>query len=82
MKLGSQTEVIAQHVHDGVSVERIRAAKGWRLAVADHVDLIAPPSADELRVLRDLYERTRIAPAGSVLSSPRKIPSATMANQE
>ena len=58
--------------YDGVSVEKIRAATGWPLAVADNVDVIAPPSADELHVLRDLHERTRIAHAGSVLSSQKK----------
>jgi glutaconate CoA-transferase, subunit B len=67
--------------YDGVSVEKIRAATGWPLAVADNVDVIAPPSADELRMLRDLHERTRIAHAGSVLSSRKKFPSARIANE-
>jgi len=29
--------------------------------VADRVDVVAPPSDDELRILRDLHERTRLA---------------------
>jgi glutaconate CoA-transferase subunit B len=62
-------------------VEKIRAATGWPLAVADNIDVIAPPSADELHVLRDLHERTRIAHAGSVLSSQIKSMSVTIANQ-
>jgi glutaconate CoA-transferase subunit B len=65
--------------YDGVSVEKIRAATGWPLAIADEIALIPPPSADELRVLRDLHERTRAAHAGSVLSSRKKSASVRLA---
>ena len=80
MQFGSVREVNAQHVHNG---QRI-ALEGFTHLIpfaAGH-DVIAPPSADELRVLRDLHGRTKTAHAGSVLSSPRKFPSATMANQD
>jgi len=50
--------------YENVSVDRIRAATGWTLAVADTIDVVAPPNADELRVLRDLHKRTEIAHAG------------------
>jgi len=46
---------------EGVTVDAARAATGWPLNVAAIVDLVAPPSDDELRVLRDLHERTRRA---------------------
>ena len=46
---------------EGVTVEAARAATGWPLNVAAAVDVVAPPTADELRVLRDLHERTRLA---------------------
>ncbi len=67
--------------YDDVSVDKIRAATGWPLAVADNIAVIAPPTEDELRVLRDLHDRTRIAHAGSVLSSQKKSSSVTIANQ-
>jgi glutaconate CoA-transferase subunit B len=49
--------------YEGVSVNRICAATGWPLAVADTIDVVAAPTADELRVLRDLHKRTKIAHA-------------------
>jgi len=66
--------------YDGISVEKIRAATGWPLAVSENIDVIGPPSADELRVLCDLHERTRVAHAGSVLSSQKKSASVTIGN--
>ena len=49
--------------YENVSVDKIREATGWPLTVADTVDIVAPPTADELRVLRDLHKRTEIAHA-------------------
>ena len=46
-----------------VSIDQIKAATGWSLAVAEHVDIVAPPTDVELAVLRDLNERTRRAHA-------------------
>ncbi|WP_310467379.1 CoA-transferase [Sphingomonas sp.] len=42
----------------GATVETARAAVGWPLAIADQLDPIAPPTADELAVLRALHART------------------------
>ncbi|EIL99520.1 3-oxoadipate--succinyl-CoA transferase subunit B [Rhodanobacter thiooxydans] len=50
----------------GASVEEARAAIGWPLVVADHLDTIAPPSAHELDTLRALNARTREAHARPV----------------
>jgi len=47
--------------YEGVSIDRIVKATGWPLRVSDRVDVIEPPSWEELRVLRDLHERTRAA---------------------
>ena len=47
--------------YDGVTVEEIVAATGWPLKVADHVEVVAPPTALELKLLRDLHARTRAA---------------------
>src|SRR4029450_8207537 len=59
--------------YENVSVDKIRQATGWPLAIADNIDVVAAPTADELRVLRDLHKRTEIAHAGDVLRS-RKTP--------
>jgi len=47
----------------GVEIDRIRLATGWPLLVAPEVEVLAPPSETELRVLRDLQQRTRAAHA-------------------
>ncbi|HEX9189809.1 MAG TPA: CoA-transferase [Vicinamibacteria bacterium] len=44
-----------------VPVEAARQATGWPLKVAEPVEIVAPPTDEELRVLRDLHERTRRA---------------------
>jgi glutaconate CoA-transferase subunit B len=41
-------------VHPGVTVDDVRAATEWELAVADDVAETRPPSADELAALRSL----------------------------
>ena len=55
--------------YENVSVDKIRQATGWPLAIADNIDVVATPTATELRVLRDLHQRTEIAHAGDVLGS-------------
>ena len=47
-------ELTLTHVHPGVSVDDVRAATGWPLAVADDVPVTEPPSAAELEALRSL----------------------------
>jgi len=47
--------------YEDVKVEDARAATGWPLRVADRVDVLAPPTPNELDVLRDLHARTRAA---------------------
>jgi glutaconate CoA-transferase subunit B len=49
--------------YENTSVEQIKAATGWPLAVAANVDVVPSPTAIELEVLRDLNERTRLAHA-------------------
>ena len=67
--------------YENVSVDRIRAATGWPLAVADTVDVVALPTADELRVLRDLHKRTKIAHAGDARRSRKNSASVASASQ-
>ena len=54
-----ELQFVARYEH--VQADAARAATGWSLRVAESVDIIAPPTADELQVLRDLHERTRAA---------------------
>ena len=54
-------ELVLVAVHPGVEVGRVREQTGWPLLVADQVDTSPPPTAEELRVLRDLHARTEEA---------------------
>jgi len=44
-----------------IEVDSIRLSTGWPLAIADAVSVIPPPTTKELRALRGLHKRTRIA---------------------
>ena len=54
-----ELELVA--LFEGVNVEQVRKATGWDLRVADRLEIVAPPNAEELRILRDLHARTRAA---------------------
>ena len=54
-----ELQFVARYEH--TSVEQAVSATGWPLHVAARVDVVAPPGEDELRILRDLHERTRLA---------------------
>ncbi len=54
-----ELQLVARYEH--TTVEQAVKATGWRLKIADRVDVVSPPTDDELRVLRDLHERTRLA---------------------
>jgi glutaconate CoA-transferase, subunit B len=41
--------------HPGVTVDEVRAATGWELAIRDDLATTDLPSADELRILHDLH---------------------------
>ena len=47
-------ELTLTHVHAGVTVDQVRAATGWDLAVAADLAETQPPTAEELKALRDL----------------------------
>ena len=47
-------ELVLTALHPGVTVEEARAATGWPLRVAAEPAVTAPPTDDELAVLRDL----------------------------
>jgi glutaconate CoA-transferase, subunit B len=56
-----ELQLVARYEH--TTVEQAVKATGWALNVAGRVDVVPPPTDDELRVLRDLHERTRLAHA-------------------
>jgi glutaconate CoA-transferase subunit B len=53
-------------LYPGVSVEAARAATGWPLEVAQTLEVVPPPDARELRVMRNLQARTEAAHAAAV----------------
>jgi len=57
-------ELTLTSVHPGITADQVVAATGWPLKVASKVDTTAPPTAEELAVLRDLNARTARAHAG------------------
>ncbi|HEV2700360.1 MAG TPA: CoA-transferase subunit beta [Steroidobacteraceae bacterium] len=54
-------ELVATSLHPGVTQEAARAACGWPLRFSDRLTTTAEPSAEELRVLRDLQARSSAA---------------------
>ena len=52
--------------HPGVALARVRQATGWDLRVAAELSQTEPPTAEELRTLRDLLTRTAAAHAAPV----------------
>jgi glutaconate CoA-transferase subunit B len=57
-------ELTLTSVHPGVTADAVVAATGWPLKVAPQLETTAPPTAEELAVLRDLQARTARAHAG------------------
>ena len=43
-------------LHPGVTVEQVRAATGFELAVPDEVPYTREPTADELRLIREVID--------------------------
>ncbi len=60
-----ELQLVARYEH--ATVGQAVKATGWPLKVADRVDVLAPPTDDELRILRDLHERTRLAHSSPVV---------------
>jgi glutaconate CoA-transferase subunit B len=49
-----RAELVLTALHPGASVDDARAATGWDLVTAPEVASTAPPTGDELAVLREL----------------------------
>jgi glutaconate CoA-transferase, subunit B len=54
LRFGHDDEAYLASVHPGVSVEEVLANTGWTLRVADELMETAPPSDEELQVMREL----------------------------
>jgi glutaconate CoA-transferase, subunit B len=54
-------ELIVTSIHPGVDRDTVRASTGWPVEFADSITTTAPPTDEELRVLRDLLRRTEAA---------------------
>ncbi|WP_245797537.1 CoA-transferase subunit beta [Mangrovactinospora gilvigrisea] len=57
---GAGEELTLTAVHPGVTAERVRAATGWDLKVADALATTAPPTDQELRLLREDIDPDRV----------------------
>jgi glutaconate CoA-transferase, subunit B len=57
----STGELLLTSRHPGVTVDQIREATAWSLAIADRLEETAAPTSAELLAVRDLAERTRRA---------------------
>jgi glutaconate CoA-transferase, subunit B len=57
-------ELTLTSIHPGVAVEKVIESTGWALKVAPQLSTSEAPTETELRVLRDLNERTARAHAG------------------
>jgi glutaconate CoA-transferase, subunit B len=57
---GGEDELVLSSVNPGVDIAQIRSATGWPLKVADAVSDAEPPTAGELRVLRQVLDPGRI----------------------
>jgi len=51
-------ELAVTSLHPGVSADQVRAATGWPVHFAAQVGETAPPTDNELAVMRDLHRRT------------------------
>lgn len=57
-------ELVVTALHADITREQVQAQTGWPLRFADRLATTAPPTQEELEVLRDLQARTRRAHGG------------------
>ena len=53
LRFGKDDEACLESVHPGVGVEDVVASTGWKLKTDDEIKQTVPPSADELRAIRE-----------------------------
>ena len=54
-------EFTVHSLHTGVSKEMVQDSCGWKVKYSDNIEVTEPPTELELKTLRDLKERTKIA---------------------
>jgi glutaconate CoA-transferase subunit B len=57
-------ELTLTQIYPGVTLEQVKAATGWDLKASADLVITEEPDPEDLRVLRDLKQRTEIAHAG------------------
>ncbi len=57
-------ELVVSSIHPGSTRGQIQERTGWEVRFAEDVAETPPPTDDELRILRELHERTRRSHAG------------------
>ena len=57
-------ELVLTQIHPGITFEQVRAATGWDLRASRDLATTEEPAIEDLRVLRDLKQRTEAAHAG------------------
>jgi glutaconate CoA-transferase subunit B len=57
-------ELTLTSLHAGVTLDEVRENTGWILKISEKLRETLPPSAEHLRVLRDVQARTALAHAG------------------
>ncbi len=63
---GEAREMVLAELYDGVTPAQVQAACGWPLRTVATIATVSPPANEELRVLRDLHQRTKAAHATRV----------------
>jgi glutaconate CoA-transferase, subunit B len=53
-------ELVLAALYPGVHADDVRAAVGWPLGARETLRTIAPPSAEELRLLREVLDPERL----------------------
>lgn len=57
---GPFEELELTSIHEGVTVEQVRAATGWDLKVSPGLTVTEPPTREEIRLLRDEIDKVRL----------------------
>lgn len=60
LKADDTGELRLASVQEGVTVEQVQAATGWPLKLMEHVTVTVGPTAEELRLLREEIDPTRV----------------------
>jgi glutaconate CoA-transferase subunit B len=60
LETGNGREMVLTEIYEGVSVEDVKAKCGWDLAISKELRKVAPPSEDDLRLLREKLDPQKL----------------------